>query len=74
MSQFDAADALGVSLARIGFLIQGASLEPVHNAARRAGVTVSSVEKERRRREGAGPLRRAKLFVVDVLRSLAGGI
>lgn len=74
MSQFDAASELAVSLARVGFLIQGGTLDPAHNSAGEAGVTVESVERQRRRRHGAGVVRRMWLLAVDAVRSLGRGI
>ena len=74
MSQFEAAEMLGVSLLRVGFLIQGLSLEPAHNEAGQAGVTVKSVHRERQRRADAGPLRRAAILIRDVARSLVRGL
>jgi hypothetical protein len=73
-SQFEAADVLGLSLMRIGFLIQSGQLEPVHNAAGQAGVSTASVKRETHRRGGAGPVRRFLLATLDVLRSLARGL
>lgn len=74
ISQFDAADRIGVSMARIGFLIQGGRLEPVHNAAGQAGVFKETVEREATRRDGTGPLKRAWFLLADLGRSLARGI
>jgi hypothetical protein len=74
ISQFDAADALRVSMARVGFLIQGRRLEAAHNAAGQAGVSRASVEREAQLRANARPARRAWLFVTDVVRSVARGI
>lgn len=74
VSQFDAADILGISLMRVGFLIQGGRLEPVHNPSGQAGVSRQTVERERQRRADAGALRRAWLFAADVARSLWRGL
>jgi hypothetical protein len=74
MSQFQAADALGVSMMRVGLLIQSGQLEPVHNPAGQAGVSTTSVKREQQRRHGAGPVRRLRLGVLDALRSLARGV
>ena len=74
ISQFDAADRVGVSMARIGFLIQGGRLEPVHNAAGQAGVFKKTVEREATRRDGASPLKRAWFLLADLGCSLAKGI
>lgn len=74
MSQFDAAEDLAVSMARIGFLIQGRQLEPVHDGRGRAGGRRSSVDREADRRAGVGTLKKVRIFLADVGRSLAGGI
>lgn len=74
VSQFDAGQALHISLSRVGFLIQGRRLRPAHNAAGQAGVTRASVDAERPRREGARIGRRAWLFIADVAGSLVRGI
>jgi hypothetical protein len=74
VSQFDAADILGISLMRVGALIQGGRLKPVHNTPRQAGVSLQTVERERQRRADAGALRRAWLFAADVARSLLRGL
>jgi len=73
-SQFEAAETLGIGLFRIGALLSAGTLEPVHDRAGRAGVSRRSLERERTARSSAGPVRRAWLFVTDVLRSLARGI
>lgn len=74
VSQFDAADRMGVSMARVGFLIQGGRLEPAHNQAGEAGVRKPGVDREAARRSGAGHLRRGWLLLGDFGRSLAGSI
>ena len=74
VSQFDAAEILGISLLRVGFLIQGGRLEPVHNPSRQAGVSRQTVKRERQRRADAGALRRAWLFAADVARGLWRGL
>lgn len=74
MSQFDAADIIGISTARVGLLIQNGRLTPVHNAAGHAGVSTASVRGEQQRRDGAGVLRRTWFLVGDVVRSLLGGL
>lgn len=74
ISQFDAADRIGVSIVRVGFLIQGGRLEPVHNAAGQAGIFKETVEREATRRDGAGALKRAWFLLADAGRSLARGI
>ena len=73
-SQFDAADRLGVSMMRIGFLIQNGRLEAVHNASGQGGVLRATVEREAARRADAGPMRRVWLLLMDIGRSLAHGI
>lgn len=73
-SQIDAAEALGVSVPRIGFLIAGQRLDAVHNAEGHAGVSAGSVAKERDRRANAGLLRRLWLLISDTGRALARGI
>lgn len=74
VSQFDAADRLGVSMMRIGFLTQNGRLEPVHSATGKGGVLRATVEREAVRRAGAGRLKRAWLLLMDAGRSLAKGI
>lgn len=73
VGQLDAAERLGVSLVRLAFLIQSGQLEPVHNVARHAGVSRRSLERQERRRVGAGLARRAWIFAVDCVHSLARG-
>ena len=74
VSQFDAADRLGIGVGRIGLVIQGGRLDPVHDQQGRAGVSRESVEWEATRRADASALRRAFLVLADVGRGLAGGI
>lgn len=74
VSQFEAAELLGVSLARIGFLIQGGRLDPVHDGRGRAGVRRVTVDREKSRRAGAGPVKRLRILLGDVGRSLARGV
>lgn len=74
VSQFDAADRLGIGVGRIGLVIQGGRLDPVHDQRGRAGVSRESVEREATRRADASALRRAWLMLADVGRGLARGI
>ena len=74
MSQFDAADRLGIGLGRIGLVIAGGRLIPVHDSCGRAGVQRHSVECEAERREGAGEFRSACLLLADIGRSLLRSI
>lgn len=74
VSQFDAAERLGVGLGRIGLLIQGGRLNAVHDQRGRAGVDRPSVEREANKRAGASTLRRAWLLFADVGRGFARGI
>ena len=67
MSQFEVAERLGVSMARVGFLIQGGQIEPVHDSGGRAGVRRESVDREAARRSDAGILKRFRLFVTDLV-------
>ena len=73
-SQFDAADRIGVSMVRIGFLVQSGHLEPVHNAAGQAGVSRETVERETAHRADAGPIRRAWLLLAVAGRSFARSV
>ncbi len=74
VSQFEAAELLGVSMARIDFLVQGGRLEPVHDGRGRAGVRREAVDREESRRAGAGSVKRLRIFLGDVGRSLARGV
>jgi hypothetical protein len=74
ISQLESADVLGVSVMRVGFLIQSGQLEPVHNTEGQAGVSTASVEREAHRRDGAGLVRRIGLAVSDALRSIGRGV
>jgi hypothetical protein len=73
-SQFDAAEALGIGLFRVGVLIQAGTLVPAHDPAGRGGVTRASLESAIAARRPAAGLRRVRLFVGDLLRALARGI
>lgn len=74
VSQFDAADRLRIGVGRVGLVIHGGRLHPVHDARGRAGVSRESVEREAARRADAGALRRAWLLLADVGRGLVQGI
>ena len=74
VSQFEAADRLGVSMMRIGFLIQNGRLDPVHSASGQAGVLSETVEREAARRADAGPVKRVWLLLMDAARTLANSI
>jgi hypothetical protein len=69
-SQFDAAATLGISLWKIGILIAGRQLVAAHNESGQAGLTRDSVEREATRRDDAGPLRRASLYLTDYAKAL----
>jgi hypothetical protein len=74
VSQFEAAEALRIGVFRVGALVSAGTLEPVHDATGRAGVSRQSLERECAARSTAGPVRRAGLFMKDLGRSLARGI
>lgn len=74
VSQFDAADQLGMGVGRVGLVISGRRLKPVHDQRGRAGVARESVEREAGRRSGASVLRRTWLLLADVGRGLVRGI
>jgi hypothetical protein len=66
VSQFDAADTLGVSVLRIGGLIANDHLDPAENPEGVAGVTKNSLKREMVWRRNATPwdrLKRAAAFV-----------
>jgi len=46
VSQFDAAEALGINLGRVGLMIGAGVLQAAENPAKQAGVTLESVERE----------------------------
>lgn len=74
VSQFAAADRLGITVGRVGLIISGRRLTPVHDQRGRAGVTSESVQREAERRVGASVSRRAWLLLTDVGRGLLRGI
>ncbi len=74
VSQFDAADRLDVGVGRIGLVLQGRRLDPVHDQRGRAGVDRESVDRESARRADASALRRAWLLLADVGRALARSV
>lgn len=67
VSQFDAADHLGVGVFRIGSLIANDHLVPAENPNGLAGVTRTSVEVEREWRASASLLQRLRRLVSDAL-------
>lgn len=70
VSQFEAAKRLRVSLLRVGALIQSGQLQPVHNVRGQAGVSPESVDRQAKRRSGAGPLRRFWFAASDLAKIL----
>ncbi len=69
-SQFDAAKSLKIGMYRVGVLITGGQLAPVHNAKGQAGVSTESVDRQITRRAGAGLSRRFWLFARDCASAL----
>ena len=67
MSQFDAAEALNVSVFRIGHLIANRHLVPAENEQGEAGVTRESVDRESAWRSTASGVRRAIRLLRDMV-------
>ena len=68
VSQFDAADELGVSTWRVGALISNGHLQPAEDPAGLAGVSRASLKEEVRWRSEATSWARAVRRLKDVLR------
>jgi len=72
MSQFDAADALGVSHLRLAFMIGARRIEPTHNSQNQAGVAAHSVRQERERRDATGFVGKSATAFADLSTSAVG--
>lgn len=70
MSQQDAAESLGVSMARVAWLIQAHVLVPVRTEDGKAGVSTASVAVLAQRRADTGLLGRARMLGGQVVRSV----
>lgn len=73
-SQMEAAERLGISVLRVGALVDAGTLEPVHDPAGQGGVSRQSLERESNARSGAGFLARLRYALLDAVRALARGI
>ncbi|MDP9403494.1 MAG: DNA-binding protein [Actinomycetota bacterium] len=67
LSQFEAAERLGIGMFRVGVLIANGHLVAAENATGQAGVTGASVEREQHWRSSAGIVRRAGRLIRDVV-------
>jgi hypothetical protein len=75
VSQLDAAKELKIGRGlRVGALVITRQLEPVQNARGQAGVSLESLNRQKARRDGAGLLRRAWLFIRDAALAFPHGI
>ena len=70
VSQFDAGAILDISILRVGLLIAGQSLKPVHSCTGQAGISAASVRDEEARRRSDSRLRRAGLLAADLGRAV----
>ncbi|MEU3499269.1 DNA-binding protein [Streptomyces hundungensis] len=70
VSQSKAAEVLGISGLRIGYLVSCGHLQPAENERGSAGVTLSSLNAEKEWRVTASKRAKAARLVKDVLRSL----
>lgn len=68
VSQFDAADRLGVSMYRVGQLIANGTLQAAENPAGQAGVTSLSVAAEREWRRTASAASKLRRLLRDLVR------